>query len=96
MDGGFINGLLFMDLTKAFDTIDYKILIWKLELYGINGKARQWFINFISYLTGKKQAYKINREISNTTHINCGVPQRSILGPLLYFSCYTSMTYLIV
>jgi hypothetical protein len=62
MDGGFVNGLLFLDLTKAFDTIDYKILIWKLELYGINGKARQWFI---SYLTGRKQAYKINREIYN-------------------------------
>ncbi|CAB4038282.1 RNA-directed DNA polymerase from transposon BS, partial [Paramuricea clavata] len=78
---GLINGLLFLDLKKAFDTVDLNILISKLELYGVRGKALQWFI---SYLRGRKQVCKINHEISDRATITYGVPQGSNLGPLLF------------
>ena len=81
MDQGLINGLLFLDLKKVFDTVDHNILISKLELYGVRGKALQWFI---SYLRGRKQVCKINYEISDRATITCGVPQGSNLGPLLF------------
>ena len=62
-------------------TTDHNILISKLELYGVRGKALQWFI---SYLRGRKQVCKINHEISDRATITCGVPQGSNLGPLLF------------
>ena len=71
MDRGLINGVLFLDLKKAFDTVDHKILIAKLKTYGVQGHALQWFI---SYLSGRKQVCKINNEISNTANITCEVP----------------------
>ncbi len=77
MDKGFINGLLFLDLKKAFDTVDHKILIDKLNLYGIQGLALQWFI---SYLSERRQVCKINREFSTVAKITCGVPQGSNQG----------------
>ena len=81
MDRAFINGVLFLDLKKAFDTVDHKILIDKLEAYGVQGHALQWFT---SYLSGRKQVCKFNNEISNTANITCGVLQGSNLGPLLF------------
>ena len=67
MDRSFINGVLFLDLKKAFDTVDHKILIDKLEAHGAQGHALQWFT---SYLSGRKQVCKINNEISNTAIIS--------------------------
>ena len=81
MDRGLINGVLFLDLKKAFDTVDHKILIAKLKTYGVQGHALQCLI---SYLSGRKQVCKINNETSNTANITCGVPQGSNLGPLLF------------
>ena len=66
---------------KAFDTVDHKILIHKLEAYGVQGHALQWFT---SYLSGRKQVCKINNKISNAANITCGVPQGSNLGPLIF------------
>ena len=73
---------LFIDLSKAFDTINHAILFKKLENYGIKGKNFSWFR---SYLTNKKQYIQITNaskiDLRNTT---CGVLQDSILGPLFF------------
>ena len=72
---------IFMDLSKAFDTIDHDILICKMEHYGITHLELQWFR---SYLANRKQYVEFNNTQSATEIITTGVPQGSILGPLLF------------
>ena len=72
---------IFIDLSKAFDTIHHTILIDKLAYYGIRGVALQCFI---SYLSIRSQYVKIGDICSNYLHLTCGVPQGSTLGPLLF------------
>ena len=81
MDKGLINAFLFLDLKKAFDTVDHKTLISKLELYGIRGTALHLFQ---SYLSERKQICKLQNIMSEVANIACGVPQGSNLGPLLF------------
>ena len=71
---------VFIDLSKAFDTVTHKILITKLKNYGIINKILKWFI---SYLSNRKQYISYDEHQTDMANITCGVPQGSILGPLL-------------
>ena len=72
---------VFLDFSKAFDCLNHDILFKKMEFYGIRGIALSWFQ---SYLFQRKQYVNFNNENSNHKNIVCGVPQGSILGPLLF------------
>ena len=84
-EGNFVLGV-FLDLKKAFDTIDHNIVIKKLEHYGFRGLAKKWFS---SYLTSRKQFTYVNGHRSGLGTVHTGVPQGSVLGPIL-FSIYVN------
>ena len=72
---------VFVDFQKAFDTVNHKILLRKLEHYGVRGVTNDWFS---SYLSKRSQYVKINGSESKISKIDHGVPQGSVLGPLLF------------
>jgi len=77
---------VFIDFQKAFDTVDHSILVRKLSVLGFRGPVNEWFS---SYLENRKQCVSINGTYSQTLSVSRGVPQGSVLGPLL-FNLYIS------
>ena len=85
--------LILLDLSAAFDTVDHRILLERLcDEVGIRGTALNWFR---SYLSDRSQRVSIHEVLSRPFHLNCGVPQGSCLGPLL-FIIYASKLFKIV
>ena len=81
LDDGKYSAGVFVDLKKAFDTVDHNILLKKLDYYGVRGIANEWFA---SYLKNRKQFVSISGHISSTQVIQADVSQGSILGLPLF------------
>ena len=89
-DRGCLYILSLLDLSAAFDTIDHNILITRLRsTFGCSGTVLEWFIPYLSYRT---QSVFVGHE-STPFVLKCGVPQGSVLGPLLIYSVYTPFKY---
>ncbi len=81
MNKGEITGIILLDLCKAFNMIDHKHLLKELSFYELSNHALNWFE---SYLTNGKQVVKVKNAVSESADVVSGVPQGSILGPLLF------------
>ena len=84
MDKGILTGVVFLDIRKAFDSVDHSILLKKVKFYGVADRELMWFK---CYLTTRQQQCLINGCLSSQSNLLCGVPQGSILG--LSFSLST-------
>ena len=81
IDGSDITLLIFLDFSKAFDTVNHKILIEKLKILGFQNDTCEWIK---SYLSNRYQRVVVGDQMSEWIHIENGVPHGSILGPLLF------------
>ena len=88
MNRGEMTGVIFVDLSKAFDSLGHAQILKNLPSYGIHGREQQLFAN---YLFNRKQAVRFDREISEFHDVTCGVPQGSILGPLLFLLTFDNV-----
>ena len=88
MNKGNLVGVVYLDLSKAFDTIGHALLLNKLSAYGVGGKELQWFT---SYLFNRMQVVALGNINSEPEPIYCGVPQGSILGPLLFITFFNDL-----
>ena len=80
-DNGLLTGTLFLDLSKAFDTINHDLIIKKLASYGVGNHETNWFSD---YLFCRSQTVIVGNQKSSKFNVSCGVPQGSILGPLIF------------
>ena len=81
IDNKLLNGVIFIDLKKPFDTIDHTVLIRKLQMYGVDQNGIKFFE---SYLSNRSQRCCVNGELSEAVKSTCGIPQGSNLGPLIF------------
>ena len=81
IDNDLLNSAIFLDLKNVFVTMDHAILLGKLKLYGVSSQSLTWFR---SYISDRKQQTFIDGAQSYFCNITCGIPQGSILGPILF------------
>ena len=89
IDNGLINTIAFIDLKKAVDTVDYTILLQKLKSYGVSESSRSWFS---CYLSERGQCFVVDGQMSSKRILRCGLPQGTILGPLLFLIYINDLT----
>ena len=93
LDNNNISVLLLLDLSAAFDTLDHQILLSRLNsVFGIQSTALQWFH---SYLSDRYQSTSVNNSSSSPSQLMYGVPQGSVLGPILFVLCTTLLSDII-
>ena len=80
---------MYLDFSKAFDKVDHEILMKKVESLGINGKILQWIKSF---LTNRQQQVRVEGVLSQKEWVKSGVPQGSVLGPLLFLIMMLDIT----
>ena len=93
IDDGNLSALVMLDLSAAFDTVDHEILLRRLDIsYGLSGTVLHWFE---SYLVGRRQHVRIGSTFSLLSTMFCGVPQGSVLGPMLFLLYFAGLLRLI-
>jgi hypothetical protein len=93
VDGGSVVAMMSLDISAAFDAVDHNILVQRLQdEFGVSGLCRDWIS---SYLTGRTSTVHVGSSVSSVTTAQYGVPQGSVLGPILYAAYVTSIGRLI-